>query len=117
MGDWLMTSSMTDFLVAKQIGLGPFIWTDDGCGGIVPDLFAANPCKRHDFGYRNYGKGLQLQRNETTRRWIDSILYENMLDECAKPEYFFVPSACRSQAVIFYGFVRGNPNENWNEPL
>ena len=83
----------------------------------VPDLFAANPCKRHDFGYRNYGKGLQLQRDEDTRKWIDTIFFGDMMDQCGKAEYFPIRGYCHTQAVAAYGAVRVNPTENWNEPV
>lgn len=114
--DWHMTGRMSDFVAAKEQRPLPFDWDDDSCAGNAPDLFAANPCKRHDFGYRNYGKGLQLQRDEDTRAWIDQILYEDILDECAKPQFAPVASYCRTQALVTYLAVRGNPTENWNQP-
>src|SRR5262249_53429724 len=47
--DWYMTGSLGRFLQAKDQAAPPYNWIDDGCGGLIP----LDPCKRHDFGYRN----------------------------------------------------------------
>lgn len=88
---------------------------DRASAGYAPDLFMADPCKRHDFGYRNYGKGLRLQRDEDTRKWIDDILRQDMLDQCVKPEFIAAYPNCLAQAELYYGLVRANRGENWNE--
>ncbi len=41
-------------------------------------------CDRHDFGYRNYGKGLQLERTDVQRAKIDRKLSDNMDLQCKK---------------------------------
>lgn len=40
-------------------------------------------CLRHDFGYRNYGRGMSMSPNEDPRHWIDNILFLDWLDACA----------------------------------
>jgi hypothetical protein len=64
----------------------PFDWSDNGCNtrnwGFGLNLPAGAihrhytvlfdwPCEQHDFGYRNYGAGLKLDRSEKARGWID----------------------------------------------
>jgi hypothetical protein len=41
-------------------------------------------CDRHDFGYRNYGKGLKLERTDAQRAKIDRKLSDNMDLQCKK---------------------------------
>lgn len=62
--DGFMLGSLEDFLSSKSDGPTPFNWDHDTCGGGFPDGFAAKPWLRHDFGYRNYGNGIRLQRDE-----------------------------------------------------
>lgn len=87
--DSIMQLSYRDFANLKNRGdrPGQFNWTDDGCSGpwgikvVYRDLFNG-PCQQHDFGYRNYGKGLQLGRNEDTRDWIDGRFAREMKRVC-----------------------------------
>lgn len=63
----------------------PYNWTHNGCSWI-PDrilLFDARVCWRHDWGYRNFGGGLRLDRTEARRRLIDDRLHLDMLNSCA----------------------------------
>lgn len=61
----------------KNDPMPPFDWSTDGCSWTpsvkyfdLAKIF--NPaCQLHDFGYRNFGKGLNLGHNEKTRAWID----------------------------------------------
>jgi hypothetical protein len=64
-----------------------FNWTDDGCSPwFIPKAIYRNmfdgPCKQHDFGYRNFGNGLQLGRNDETRSWIDARFLDEMRRLC-----------------------------------
>lgn len=74
----------------KPAPYNSFDWTDDGCSGheqigfvsnIYRDLFN-QPCRQHDFGYRNFGKGLTLDRTELMRAWIDSRFLAEMKRLC-----------------------------------
>lgn len=90
----------------------PFDWSTDGCSGTPPawaDLFN-RACQLHDFGYRNFGKGLTLGRNEKTRAWIDHRFLVEM-DRICQDKYhawYRRPNwlACRGEAWTMYGVVR-----------
>ena len=80
-----MTSSLADFMAAKLRAAPPFDWDDDGCstwfGRQLPAMFLPG-CLRHDFGYRNFGNGLELGPDEDTRHWIDMILWNDLPAIC-----------------------------------
>lgn len=95
-----------------------FDWTDDGCSGrdtawlfsraisnAYRDLFNG-PCQLHDFGYRNLGKGLSLQRNEETRAWIDGRFLSEMNRLCDETYRGSAKLRCRVNARTVYSVVR-----------
>ncbi|MFF5084032.1 phospholipase A2 [Actinoplanes sp. NPDC000266] len=118
-----------DFLAA---GCGPrgqctkpapyeaFDWDTDSCSWPTPDSWRRlfHPaCQQHDFGYRNFGKGLTLGRDEATRRWIDDRFAVEMKAIC---NYRFSDwtqyanlQACFKEADGMYGAVR--VLSNWNQ--
>lgn len=112
--DRYMTGSLDDFLAARDQAPRPYNWSTDTCAGEFPDAFMADPCLRHDFGYRNYGNGIRLERDEATRNWIDDIFLQDMLAQCQKPEFLLAFPACATQAVIYYEAVR-NGGGNWSQ--
>lgn len=88
-----------------------FDWTDDGCSPPSPEPWKTlfnGPCQLHDFGYRNFGKGLSLNRRETKRLWIDNRFHREMRRVCFEqwsrnpPAYW----ECRRWATTFYLGVR-----------
>lgn len=63
----------------------PYNWTTDGCSGPTIDallFFDYRVCWRHDWGWRNYGKGLQMQRTEARRQQIDTQFRVDMYESC-----------------------------------
>jgi len=83
-----------------------FDWTDDGCSW-TPGYLARRfngPCQQHDFGYRNFGKGLTLERTEDRRAWIDARFLAEMYRICSG----FGASAgtCRAEAYGMWSAVR-----------
>lgn len=92
-----------------------FDWTDDGCSpSWVPEeiyrsLFDG-PCKQHDFGYRNFGNGLQLGRNDDARAWIDARFLSEMQRLCndnfSRAWQIVNKGACLEMAKVVYGGVR-----------
>jgi len=104
-------------------------WTNDGCS--VPKYVWVSPalglvlrhysgvfehsCDRHDFGYRNYGKGsspgvhLKLDPTEARRDSIDSRFYSNMKLQCSSrySHWYEVAAkgACNSAATVYYEAV------------
>ncbi|WP_433232236.1 phospholipase A2 [Actinomadura formosensis] len=101
-----------------------FDWTDDGCSGrdqiggpsnVYRNLFN-QPCQLHDFGYRNFGNGLQLDRTETRRAWIDSRFLTEMRRVCdtSFANNRYKRTLCRIEADGVYAVVRNG--SNWNTP-
>ena len=103
-----------------------FDWTDDSCSPPTPpvwrSLFHA-PCQQHDFGYRNFGKGLALRRDEDTRAWIDSRFRAEMERLCnntfPRPWQIANKQACFNEADIIWGAVRHSSfvGNDWSTPL
>jgi len=95
-----------------------FDWTDDGCSGreqiglvsnVYRNLFN-QPCRQHDFGYRNFGKGLTLERTEQRRAFIDGRFLYEMKRVCNNsfPRWwqFANKQTCFKTADGVYGAVR-----------
>lgn len=106
-----------------------FDWTDDGCSGrdvfgpvsnVWRNLFN-KPCRQHDFGYRNFGKGLTLERTEAKRAAIDARFRVEMNKLCNATFTRWWQAAnrelCLREATAVWAAVRYNPRENWNSPL
>lgn len=104
-----------------------FDWTDDGCSGreqigfvsnIYRDLFN-QPCRQHDFGYRNFGKGLTLDRSESRRAWIDSRFLSEMKRLCNNsfPSWWQAVNkqTCFKTADVVHAAVRRL--SDWSAPL
>jgi hypothetical protein len=104
-----------------------FDWSDDGCSPPTPDSWKSlfnGPCQLHDFGYRNFGKGLSLGRNENTRSWIDNRFRIEMQRLCNNnfPHPWQYPNreACFNEAqIIWQGVRQGSffPGGDWSQPL
>jgi len=110
----LVDLSYHSFMAAKALAAVPFDWRDDGCSGPTWDaalLFSPDPCRQHDFGYRNFGGGLGLGRDEAHRRWIDDRLKSELQRSCNE-RYSgwsaWIGPPCRQAANSFHIAVR-----NW----
>jgi hypothetical protein len=96
-------------------GDGWFDWSTDFCsaplvGNTGRTFDFTEPCRRHDFGYRNtklldrrYGAGRYW--NGTRRKQIDQQFLHDMLAHCASRRLIDHPT-CISWAYTFYGAVR-----------
>jgi len=92
-----------------------FDWSTDLCsapliGNTGRTFNFTEPCRRHDFGYRNsklldrrYGAGRYW--NSTARKRIDQQFLADMLGHCASRRIIDRPP-CMSWAYTFYGAVR-----------
>lgn len=92
-----------------------FDWSTDFCsaplvGNTGRSFNFTEPCRRHDFGYRNtkllderYGSGQYW--NHESRRRIDVQLLSDMTASCWARSVLLVPT-CLSWAYTFYGAVR-----------
>lgn len=108
--DALMAASLATFMQEKTRRAAPYDWRDDGCSApFLPDALASRPtllgsfrgaCERHDFGYRNYGKHLELSPTDAARTWIDSIFFKDLHAACG------ADAGCHPLADVYYVAVR-----------
>ncbi|MEV5721796.1 phospholipase A2 [Amycolatopsis mediterranei] len=102
-----------------------FDWTDDGCSGadqigpvsnVYRNLFN-KPCRLHDFGYRNFGKGLSLGRTEDVRAMIDARFRVEMERLCNATftKWWQVANRklCLGEAAAVWAAVHYNPVNRW----
>lgn len=112
----IMRQTYAQFMVMKKYDrYGPFDWSSDGCswtpnwkGFNLAAIFDA-ACEEHDFGYRNFGKGLRLGRNERRRAWIDNRFHTEM-DRICNDKWgawwqWFNRKACLGEAKVMYEVV------------
>ena len=109
----LVAMSYRDFLAVKASApLAPFDWTSDGCSRTPPAWAVVfdGPCEQHDFGYRNFGNGLLLERTEARRAWIDGRLLAGLREVCAERYPGLARTAqwlrCRARARLMWAAVR-----------
>jgi hypothetical protein len=101
----IMSASYGTFLSIKRNREAPFDWSSDGCSW-TPWPWSAEqngPCQLHDFGYRNFGKGLRLERTESRRAWIDRRFLDEMSRNCREHWWY---TSCPSNIYTMYGAVR-----------
>jgi hypothetical protein len=109
-----MAMPMRDFLRAKRRAPGPFDWNDNGCSSVdsTPQGFNFLPaCKRHDFGYRNYGNGLKASPKDSTREYVDQRFRQDLYNHCSRYQGSEA-SDCYAYAYSYYHGVRrlGGPH-------
>lgn len=124
------TARKADFLAAgcgavatcrKPIPYNAFDWSSDSCSWTpspLRNLFDP-ACQQHDFGYRNFGKGLTLGRDESTRKWIDDRFRAELKGICnfkySSWTQYANLQACFKEADAMYAVVRNG--SNWSVPL
>lgn len=109
----LFRSSMGQFLA--NVGVDRwFDWSTDWCsapliGSTGRSFDFHDPCRRHDFGYRNlhlldrrYGTH---QWNATSRKGVDDQFLRDMLNHCATRS-LWLRTTCTWWAKLFYAAVR-----------
>ncbi|MGH3622040.1 MAG: phospholipase A2 [Sciscionella sp.] len=87
-------------------------YSSDGCSSTPAGLkqIFDSACQLHDFGYRNFGSGLRLGRNDSTRLWVDNRFHDEMNRICQDTHKGFAEqgnlTVCRYQAQVVYDKVR-----------
>lgn len=86
-------------------------WTTDLCSGPAAfspwvDEFAA-ACRRHDFGYRNFGASSALDATEDRRSYVDDVFAADMETICGGQDPA-LQASCRFDADLFYTVVRNS---------
>ena len=108
--------NLTQFVADARAALDPrFDWSTDYCSApILGDTGLSfnfrNPCRRHDFGYRNlklldrrYGAGRYW--NATNRLRVDQRFLADMRAHCATRS-ILLRASCRKWAETYYTAVR-----------
>lgn len=117
----LFDTPMSQFLDAKRRrDPSSLVWDDNGCS--VPGLDGSglealadfplgfnflDSCKRHDFGYRNYGR--QERCNEDNRGKIDENFLKDLNNECKTYGWLRHPlrrADCQRWALYYFTGVR-----------
>lgn len=82
----------------------PFQWDSDGCS-IVLDAYSPtihdleSSCRRHDFGYHNYGHRVGIYQNtEAVRNEVDDNFLADMRYQCSSVPIGLSRSGCLSTA-------------------
>jgi ABC-type amino acid transport substrate-binding protein len=107
--DALLDAPLPAFLVTKVIAPPPFDWRDDGCSHAPDRPFGfdfAGACARHDFGYRNFGRGLRLDPSEARRARVDERFHADLLAACGRVTGWVLRAACRHVALLYFQAVR-----------
>jgi Prokaryotic phospholipase A2 len=116
----MYTLTLDEFVAAADAGASVidswFDWTTDWCsaplvGSTGRSFDFSQPCRRHDFGYRNlqlieqrYGDGDRYW-NATSRKRVDRRLLADMKSHCRNRAWYDAPT-CRAWATTFYSAVR-----------
>lgn len=90
----------------KPAPYNAFDWTTDSCSWTPPTQKANfdRACQQHDFGFRNFGQGLTLERTEARRTAInDKFLVE--LRAICQPMGTFQRAVCNAEATTMYNVV------------
>lgn len=87
-------------------------WTTDECSGpsvisVWSDEFA-NPCRRHDFGYRNFGSDKALDKTADRKSEIDAVFFSDMTKVC-KHYHGLLRASCFVDRNVFYNAVHFTP--------
>lgn len=116
--EWEFEYSMEEFLEVRAENPYPYSFDSDHCSSpwyayVVPISAAAatygeanfvDPCKRHDFGYQNFGKRLKIAQNETTKQQVMDQFLEDMRAVCTtKP--LGERQTCRTVAITWHKII------------
>ncbi|MGB8858462.1 MAG: phospholipase A2 [Ilumatobacteraceae bacterium] len=108
--------ALRDFVASIAAGDRWFDWSSDGCSApLVGDTGLSfnfrDPCRRHDFGYRNlqllerrYGRG-STYWNGTNRRRVDQQFLADMKAHC-RGRAITLQAQCFGWAETYYAAVR-----------
>ena len=96
----------------------PLDWTSDICSGPTPasvDTVFHDACLRHDFGWRNFGQNMRIDRTETRKEEVDKQLRADARQICVDKNqpsvnWYGQSVSCRSATDRLYAAVR---NVGW----
>ena len=110
---WVFSTPLGDFIaVADDPGHdNRFVWESDGCsapvlGNAGRTYDFTDACRRHDFGYRNFGRIDGGKKwTKALRERVDRRFLSDMFAGCAARRKL-ERAACRTWANLYYTAVR-----------
>lgn len=106
----LLNGPMDAFLEHKAAKDPAYLeWDDDGCSlpRWVPYTARFDKaCKRHDFGYRNFGQDMDISPNDSRREMVDQQFLADMLNICNNAFSGLKKLACEASAKAAFRIVR-----------
>jgi hypothetical protein len=114
---WEFEDILAEFLQVRAQNPYPYSFDSEGCSspewvsylGTLPaavraygDAIFVDACKRHDFGYQNFGRRLHIDREEHIRSAIDTQFLEDMAAICTSR---LDAGPCLNVALAYAGLV------------
>jgi hypothetical protein len=120
---WAFQAEMSEFLAVRKLNPMPYSFDSDGCSlppvakPLTPyDTRFVPACKRHDFGYQNFGRRLEIDQVEATKDEVNAQFLEDMQDICdAHPEW--EQTTCEQTASFFQTTVDRSDGGFWNDEI
>lgn len=113
---WQFENSLEQFLQVRKQNPYPYSFDSDLCSSpewarlltsYQQEVFA-DSCKRHDFGFQNFGRRLRIDQQEYIRDRINRKFLDDMIDSCAD-EPPALRLNCQTVADAFYVAVSLSP--------
>jgi hypothetical protein len=107
---WEFESSLDEFLQVRAQNIYPYSFHSDGCSTHAASYVSPyderflDACMRHDFGYQNYGRRLEISQNEATKSEVNDQFEVDMRAICDANEEWN-QSTCYTAIKIFRLFV------------
>lgn len=116
------SAALEEFLQVRAQNIYPYSFDSDGCS-VPPELRSASPyderfidaCMRHDFGYQNFGRRLEISQNEATKDQVNDQFEVDMRAVC-DTNNDWNRTSCYAAAEIFRFFVDELVDDGfWND--
>jgi hypothetical protein len=113
---WQFEHSLAEFLQVRKLNVYPYSFDSDSCS--VPLSVRPSPyderfrdaCKRHDFGYQNFGRRLEISQNEATKDQVNDRFKADMRAICDANDDWN-PTSCHGAAITISRW--GRPIRFW----
>lgn len=114
----IQSVSLARFLQVKSDAPAPYDWSDNGCS--FPSWFPnrdtwntrfLSACKRHDWGYRNFGKKF-FQPTDARRAQVDAVFLRDMRAICDAHDW----TGCDTTANTAWSGVRLGGGRSFYKP-
>lgn len=107
---WEFSISLEEFIDVRRENPPPYSFDSEGCSD--PFRFAhpwderfRDACKRHDFGSQNFGKRLEISKDEPTRDEVNQQFVDDMIYLCEKHQDQWNYATCLQFGNLYFQFV------------